>query len=170
MCREGFNEKRNSFVQYFGGDALDASLLLLPLVGFLPPEDPRIRGTVEAIGRDLMINGLIRRYLTEETDDGVSGDEGVFLACSFWYVDNLVLQDRYKEARDLFDRLLCLANDVGLLAEEYDPVRKRQLGNFPQAFSHLALINTALNLDTHAGPAAQRSQGDDVVAPSEDKS
>ena len=162
VCREGFSEKRNSFVQYFGADTLDASLLLLPLVGFLPPEDPRIRGTVEAIGRDLMVNGLIRRYLTTETKDGLSGDEGVFLACSFWYVDNLVLQNRHAEARALFDRLLALANDVGLLAEEYDPVHKRQLGNFPQAFSHLALINSALNLDTHAGPATQRSQGEDA--------
>jgi GH15 family glucan-1,4-alpha-glucosidase len=159
VCREGFSAQRNSFVQWFGGDTLDASLLLLPLVGFLPPEDPRIRGTVEAIGRDLMIDGLIRRYHTSETQDGLSGGEGVFLACSFWYVDNLVLQERHQEARELFGRLLALSNDVGLLAEEYDPIGKRQLGNFPQAFSHLALINTALNLDTHAGPAAQRSQG-----------
>ncbi len=146
-------------MQYFGGDTLDASLLLLPLVGFLPPEDPRIRGTVEAIGRDLMVDGLIRRYHTSETPDGLTGSEGVFLACSFWYVDNLVLQGRQQEARAMFERLLALANDVGLLAEEYDPVGHRQLGNFPQAFSHLALINSALNLDTHAGPAAQRSQG-----------
>ena len=158
VCREGFSPKRNSFVQYFGGDTLDASLLLLPLVGFLPPEDARIKGTVAAIGKDLMIDGLVRRYLTDETPDGMSGDEGVFLACSFWYVDNLVLLGRYQEARDMFDRLLALRNDVGLLAEEYDPVGKRQLGNFPQAFSHLALINTALNLDTHAGPATRRSQ------------
>jgi GH15 family glucan-1,4-alpha-glucosidase len=160
ICSEGFSEERNSFVQYFGGDTLDASLLLLPLVGFLPPEDPRIRGTVEAIGRDLMVDGLIRRYHTSETQDGLSGSEGVFLACSFWYVDNLVLQDRHEEARAMFDRLLALSNDVGLLAEEYDPVGHRQLGNFPQAFSHLALINSALNLDSHTGPAAQRSQGD----------
>jgi GH15 family glucan-1,4-alpha-glucosidase len=157
VCRDGYSQERGSFVQYFGGDTLDASLLLLPLVGFLPPEDPRIVGTVEAIGRDLMIGGLVRRYHTDETQDGLSGGEGVFLACSFWYVDNLVLQGRYSEARAMFDNLLGLANDVGLLAEEYDPVGHRQLGNFPQAFSHLALINTALNLDTHAGPAAQRS-------------
>jgi GH15 family glucan-1,4-alpha-glucosidase len=161
VCREGFSPTRGSFVQYFGGDTLDASLLLLPLVGFLPPEDPRIRGTVEAIGRDLMVDGLIRRYHTAETQDGLTGGEGVFLACSFWYVDNLVLQDRQEEARAMFERLLTLANDVGLLAEEYDPVGHRQLGNFPQAFSHLALINSALNLDTHAGPATQRSQGGD---------
>jgi GH15 family glucan-1,4-alpha-glucosidase len=161
VCREGFSETRNSFVQSFGGDTLDASLLLLPLVGFLPPEDPRIRGTVEAIGRDLMVDGLIRRYRTDETKDGLPGGEGVFLACSFWYVDNLVLQERHQEARAMFDRLLAMANDVGLLAEEYDPVGHRQLGNFPQAFSHLALINSALNLDSHAGPATQRSQGGD---------
>jgi GH15 family glucan-1,4-alpha-glucosidase len=159
VCREGFSHERNSFVQYFGGNTLDASLLLLPLVGFLPPEDPRIRSTVDAIGRDLMVDGLIRRYRTSETQDGLTGGEGLFLACSFWYVDNLVLQERHQEARAMFDRLLALANDVGLLAEEYDPNGHRQLGNFPQAFSHLALINTALNLDTHAGPAAQRSQG-----------
>jgi GH15 family glucan-1,4-alpha-glucosidase len=158
VCRDGFSAERGSFVQYFGGDTLDASLLLLPLVGFLPPEDPRIRGTVEAIGRDLMVDGLIRRYHTAETQDGLVGGEGVFLACTFWYVDNLVLQDRQEEARAMFERLLALSNDVGLLAEEYDPIGRRQLGNFPQAFSHLALINSALNLDTHAGPAAQRSQ------------
>jgi GH15 family glucan-1,4-alpha-glucosidase len=162
VCREGYSEKRGSFVQYFGGDTLDASLLLLPLVGFLPAEDPRIVNTVNAIGRDLMIGGLVCRYHTDETSDGLTGSEGVFLACSFWYVDNLVLQGRLEEARSLFDHLLSLKNDVGLLAEEYDPAEHRQLGNFPQAFSHLALINTALNLDTHAGPAAQRSsQSDD---------
>jgi GH15 family glucan-1,4-alpha-glucosidase len=159
VCKYGFNESRNSFVAYFGADSLDASLLLLPLVGFLPPDDPRIRSTVEAIGRDLMVDGLIRRYRTDETADGLTGGEGVFLACSFWYVDNLVLQGRMLEARQMFARLLTLANDVGLLAEEYDPVANRQLGNFPQAFSHLALINSALNLDTHEGPAEQRSQG-----------
>jgi GH15 family glucan-1,4-alpha-glucosidase len=157
VCREGYSEKRGSFVQYFGGDTLDASLLLLPMVGFLPPDDPRIKGTVSAIGRDLMVDGLVRRYHTHETQDGLHGGEGVFLACSFWYVDNLVLQERHQEAREIFERLLTLCNDVGLLAEEYDPVGKRQLGNFPQAFSHLALINSALNLDTHAGPGAQRS-------------
>jgi GH15 family glucan-1,4-alpha-glucosidase len=158
VCRDGYSEERQSFVQYFGGDTLDASLLLLPLVGFLPPDDARIKSTVEAIGRDLMVDGLVRRYHTAETQDGLSGNEGVFLACSFWYVDNLMLQRREQEARTMFDRLLALCNDVGLLAEEYDPVAHRQLGNFPQAFSHLALINTALNLDTLSGPAEQRSQ------------
>jgi len=154
VCRRGFSETRRGFVQYFGGNTLDASALLMPVVGFLPPDDPRIIATVEAIGRDLMVDGLIRRYRTEETRDGLSGNEGVFLACSFWYVDNLVLQGRHQEARDMFERLLGLANDVGLLAEEYDPVGKRQLGNFPQAFSHLALINSALNLDAHTGTKA----------------
>ncbi|WP_428484857.1 glycoside hydrolase family 15 protein [Rhodopila sp.] len=156
VCEHGFNAQRNAFVQSFGSEALDASLLLLPLVGFLPPEDPRIDATVAAIGRDLMVDGLIRRYRTDETDDGLKGEEGVFLACSFWYVDNLVLQGRTAEARAMFARLLDLCNDVGLLAEEYDPIARRQLGNFPQAFSHLALINTALNLDSRDPPADQR--------------
>jgi GH15 family glucan-1,4-alpha-glucosidase len=164
VCRDGFNATRNSFVQSFGGDTLDASLLLLPLVGFLPAADARIKGTVEAIGRDLMVDGLIRRYLTNETQDGLSGGEGVFLACSFWYVDNLVQQGRQQEAEVMFQRLLGLCNDVGLLAEEYDPIGRRQLGNFPQAFSHLALINTALNLDTYGGPAVQRGQGKEAAS------
>jgi GH15 family glucan-1,4-alpha-glucosidase len=158
VCQRGFSESRNSFVQYFGADTLDASLLMLPLVGFLPADDPRICATVEAIRQDLMLDGLILRYRTDETADGLKGNEGVFLACSFWYVDNLVLQGRLPEAREMFDRLLTIANDVGLLAEEYDPIKQRQLGNFPQAFSHLALINTALNIDTHDGPAEQRSE------------
>ncbi|MGE0226126.1 MAG: glycoside hydrolase family 15 protein [Acetobacteraceae bacterium] len=160
ICREGFSPAKNSFTQFFGSDSLDASLLLLPLVGFLPASDPRIRGTAEAIGRDLMVDGLIRRYHTHETEDGLPGDEGVFLACSFWYVDNLVLLGRHAEARAMFERLLGLCNDVGLLAEEYDPIARRQLGNFPQALSHLALINTALNLENHGGPAQQRRSRD----------
>jgi len=164
VCLNGFNVERDSFVQYFGGDTLDASLLLLPMVGFLPPEDPRIRSTVAAIGRDLMVDGLIRRYNTSETADGLTGSEGVFLACSFWYVDNLALQGRHQEARQMFGRLLGLCNDVGLLAEEYDPVGRRQLGNFPQAFSHLALITTALNLDSRDPPAEQRRQPNEAAA------
>ncbi|HTI84938.1 MAG TPA: glycoside hydrolase family 15 protein [Acetobacteraceae bacterium] len=159
VCREGFSAEKNSFVQYYGGDGLDASLLLLPLVGFLPADDPRIVGTVAAIQRDLTIDGLVMRYRTHEGVDGLPPGEGVFLACSFWLVDNLVMQGRKAEARALFERLLGLANDVGLLAEEYDPRDKRQLGNFPQAFSHLALINSALNLENH-GPMQTRS-GDD---------
>jgi GH15 family glucan-1,4-alpha-glucosidase len=159
VCAEGFHAAKNSFVQYFGSDSLDASLLLIPLVGFLPPDDPRVIGTVEAIGRELMVDGLIRRYLTKESVEGLSGDEGVFLACTFWYVDALVLLDRLPEAREIFERLLGLCNDVGLLAEEYDPVHHRQLGNFPQALSHLALINSALNLSSHDSPAEQRMTG-----------
>ena len=155
VCRHGFNAEKASFVQYYGGTALDASLLLLPVVGFLPADDPRIKGTVAAIQRDLVVNGLVQRYHTHEGVDGLPAGEGVFLACSFWLVDNLILQGRDTEARAQFERLLALCNDVGLLAEEYDPVERRQLGNFPQAFSHLALINTALNLEHH-GPAQKR--------------
>ncbi|MEJ0020478.1 MAG: glycoside hydrolase family 15 protein [Acetobacteraceae bacterium] len=158
VCREGYNTEKRSFVQYFGGDELDASLLLIPMVGFLPPEDPRVKGTVAAIQRELTVDGLVLRYRTKEAVDGLPPGEGVFLACSFWLADNLVLQGRRREARALFERLLGLCNDVGLLAEEYDPRTGRQLGNFPQAFSHLALINTALNLHNH-GPAQKRRSG-----------
>jgi GH15 family glucan-1,4-alpha-glucosidase len=147
VCQSGFNEKRGAFTQTLDGDTLDASLLLLPLMGFLPPDDPRIVGTVDAIGRELMADGLIRRYHTEETNDGLPPGEGTFLACSFWYASNLSLQGRQEEAVELFGRLLGLCNDVGLLAEEYDHVACRQVGNFPQAFSHLALVGTALILD-----------------------
>ena len=157
VCRNGFNAAKGAFVQYYGAHELDASLLLLPLVGFLPADDPRMRGTIEAIGRELMVDGLVLRYRTHKGIDGLPPGEGVFLACSFWYVDCLTLLGRRAEARALFRRLLSLRNDVGLLAEEYDPVDHRQLGNFPQAFSHLALINTALNLETH-GPAEKRSE------------
>ncbi len=156
VCDSGFNRQKNSFVQYYGGDLLDASLLLMPLVGFLPADDPRITATVDAIGRELMVDGLIQRYRTHEGVDGLPPGEGMFLACSFWYVDNLVLQGKREQARAMFRRLVGLCNDVGLLAEEYDPVAKRQVGNFPQAFSHLALINSALNLENHHGPANRR--------------
>ena len=156
VCEQGFNTTKNSFVQYYGSDEVDASLLLLPLVGFLSPQDPRIQGTVAAVERELMVDGLVRRYNTRESVDGLAAGEGVFLACSFWYVDNLVLQGRRDEARAMFERLLTLRNDVGLLAEEYDPVGRCQLGNFPQAFSHLALINSALNLEDSHGPAQKR--------------
>src|SRR5262249_21111129 len=155
VCHNGYSAEKQSFVQCYGSDALDASLLLLPLVGFLPPTDARVKGTVAAIQRELTVDGLVLRYRTHDGVDGLPPGEGVFLACSFWLVDNLVLQGRRKEARALFERLLGLCNDVGLLAEEYDPRAGRQLGNFPQAFSHLALINAALNLDDH-GPAYGR--------------
>jgi GH15 family glucan-1,4-alpha-glucosidase len=158
VCAHGFHAGKNCFVQYYGSDEPDASLLLLPLVGFLPATDPRIVGTVAAIERELMVNGLVLRYRTHQHVDGLPPGEGVFLACSFWYVDNLVLQGREEEARAMFARLLDLRNDVGLLAEEYDPDGCCQLGNFPQAFSHLALVNAALNLENGHGPAQQRKR------------
>jgi GH15 family glucan-1,4-alpha-glucosidase len=159
VCARGYDAGKHSFVQAYGSELLDASLLMIPLVGFLPPQDARVRGTVEAIGRELMIDGLVRRYHTAMTDDGMPPGEGAFLACSFWYVDNLVLLERHDEARELFGNLLALRNDVGLLAEEYDSRGKRQLGNFPQAFSHVALVSSAYNLSEHepAKPARQRS-------------
>jgi GH15 family glucan-1,4-alpha-glucosidase len=159
VCANGFSVDRGSFVQAYGSRQLDASLLLIPLVGFLPAKDPRVRGTVEAIGRELLIDGLVHRYHTAETDDGLPPGEGAFLACSFWYVDNLDLLGRKDEAREMFEHLLSLRNDVGLLAEEYDSRAKRQLGNFPQAFSHVALISSAYNLAERepAKPARQRS-------------
>ncbi len=146
VCRFGFSRDLNSFVQYFGSKQLDASLLLLPTVGFLPPDDPRIIGTVAAIEKNLLRDGFVARYDTRTSVDGVSGEEGAFLACSYWLVDNYVLQNRMEEARALFERLLAVRNDVGLLSEEYDPKERRQLGNFPQAFSHLALVISAYNL------------------------
>jgi GH15 family glucan-1,4-alpha-glucosidase len=131
---------------------------MIGLVGFLPCSDPRVRGTVEAIGRELMVDGFIRRYIPAQAQDGIPGGEGAFLACSFWYVDNLVLAGRRHEAHEIFEGLLELRNDVGLLAEEYDPRNHRQLGNFPQAFSHVALIDSAYNLNVELPekPAAQR--------------
>lgn len=146
VCARGFNAERNSFVQTYGGNVLDAALLMIPLVGFLLPEDPRVRGTLAAIEHDLLRDGLVLRYHTTQTEDGLPPGEGAFLACSFWYVDNLLLQGRRDEAHEFFERLLKFRNDVGLLAEEYDPHARRQLGNFPQAFSHVALVSTAYNL------------------------
>jgi GH15 family glucan-1,4-alpha-glucosidase len=159
VCTKGFNRKLGSFTQSYGSAALDASLLLMALVGFLPPHDVRIRGTVEAIGRDLMRDGFVLRYHTRETDDGLRGSEGAFLACSFWYADNLALLGRRDEAIEMFDRLLTCRNDLGLLAEEFDPQARRQLGNFPQAFSHVSLVSSACNLERaqHVKPAQQRA-------------
>jgi GH15 family glucan-1,4-alpha-glucosidase len=162
VCERGFDRDLNSFVQAYGSSRLDASLLLIPLVGFLPPEDPRIRGTLRAIEDRLLIEGeFVLRYETEHAGDGLPAGEGAFLACSFWLVDNYVLQGRYAEARKLFGRLLSRCNDVGLLAEEFDPLAGRMLGNFPQAYSHVGLINSALNLSRPKGPAEERagSQG-----------
>ncbi len=158
VCRHGFDSKRNAFVQHYGSSELDASLLLIPITGFLPPEDPRVTGTVDAIRRNLTVDGFVMRYRTRPELDGLPPGEGVFLACSFWLVDNLKLQGRHEEARELFERLLALRNDVGLLAEEYDPVAKRFLGNFPQAFSHVALITTAMNLGERKKPVEQRAE------------
>jgi GH15 family glucan-1,4-alpha-glucosidase len=157
VCRHGFDAELGSFVQAYGSKSLDASLLLLPLVGFLPASDPRMVGTVKAIERRLLVDGFVMRYDTGETADGLPPGEGAFLACSFWLADNLVLQGRIEEAREMFERLLSLRNDVGLLAEEFDPRLGRQVGNFPQAFSHVALVNTAFNLTRAQGPAAQRA-------------
>lgn len=159
VCAHGFNTERGSFVQAYGSRELDASLLMIPLVGFLPADDPRIIGTIEAIGRELMVDGLVLRYHTHATDDGLPPGEAAFLACSFWYVDNLELIGRHEEACELFEHLLSLRNDVGLLAEEYDPRARRQLGNFPQAFSHVALLSSAYNLAERepVKPAQQRS-------------
>jgi len=153
VCERGFDHRRNTFVQSYDADALDASLLQIPLVGFLPPDDPRVVGTVAAIERELVVDGLVMRYLTEEVADGLPAGEGAFLACSFWLVDNLALQGRLEEANRMFEKLLGAANDVGLLAEEYDPLANRQLGNFPQAFSHVALVHSAFNL-LHAQQSA----------------
>jgi GH15 family glucan-1,4-alpha-glucosidase len=158
VCRHGFNPERNAFVQYYGGSALDASLLMMPLVGFLPVNDPRVAGTVDAIQRELMRDGFVMRYISEEgCVDGLPPGEGVFLPCTFWLADNLAMMGRYEEARRIFVRLLGVCNDVGLLSEEYDPDLKRHLGNFPQAFTHVFLINTAHNLTLGEGPALHRA-------------
>jgi len=155
----GFDPERNTFTQSYGSAALDAALLLLPQVGFLPPTDSRVLGTIDAVGRELSIDdNLLLRYRTGETDDGLPGSEGAFLLCSFWMVDALAMTGRRDEARRRFEYLLGLRNDVGLLAEEYDPVSRRLLGNFPQAFSHLGLITSAYNLIPGArGPAQERA-------------
>ena len=158
ICTKGFDRAKNSFVQYYGAAGVDAALLLIPQVGFLPPEDPRVHGTVAAIERELMVDGLVLRYRTKENVDGLPPGEGAFLACSFWLADAYALLGRYADATRLFEHLLSFRNDLGLLAEEYDPRARRQLGNFPQAFSHIALINTAHNLTSHRGPAKQRAE------------
>lgn len=149
VCEKGWSDERHTFTQVYGGDEVDASLLLIPLLGFLPPNDPRIASTMAAIEHDLMFEGFVLRYRTHMVDDGLPPGEGTFLACSFWMVDNLALQGRMDEAHAMYDRLVGLVNDVGLLAEEFDPQTKRFTGNFPQAFSHVALVNTGLNLMRH---------------------
>ncbi|CAG4886826.1 glycoside hydrolase family 15 protein [Paraburkholderia gardini] len=149
VCEKGYNASLNAFTQVYGGDELDASVLLLPLLGFLPPSDPRIAGTVAGVEKFLLHDGFVMRYRTTGFDDGLPPGEGTFLACSFWLVDNLALQGRVEEATTMYERLLSLANDVGLLSEEYDPAAKRLVGNFPQGFSHVALVHTGLNLMKH---------------------
>jgi GH15 family glucan-1,4-alpha-glucosidase len=165
VCRNGFNSEVGSFVQYYGARNLDASLLLIPRVGFLPASDERVQGTIRAIERDLVKDGFVMRYHTHETDDGLPPGEGVFLPCSFWLADAYALSGRLDEARELFERLLKLPNDLGLLSEEYDPVAKRLVGNFPQAFSHLALVNTAFTL----GRAEAERAGSPFASSSEEK-
>ena len=157
VCEHGWDAAQGCFVQAYGSGVVDASLLLMPLVGFLPADDPRMLGTVAVIQERLSVDGLLLRHDTSAGHDGLPPGEGAFLACSFWLADNLVLQGRRTEAEAIFERLLGLRNDVGLLAEEYDPHAGRMLGNFPQAFSHVALVNTALNLTRQAGPAEYRS-------------
>lgn len=157
VCEHGYNPRVKAFTQFYGSDALDASILMMPLSGFLPPEDERVRNTVAAVERELLVHGFVLRYRTDAPNvDGLPGREGVFLPCSFWYVNCLAMMGRDEEARAVFERLLAVRNDLGLLSEEYDPVAKRQLGNFPQAFSHLALVITAHALDGKTQPAATR--------------
>ena len=163
VCAHGYDKQRNSFVQYYGSTEVDASLLFIALVGFLPASDSRVRGTIAAIEQDLLRGGFVLRYRTETAVDGLPSGEGAFLACSFWLADNYVLLGRIDDARALFEKLIALCNDVGLLAEEYDPRARRQVGNFPQAFSHIALINTAYNLQRASGPAAKRARDAETV-------
>lgn len=147
VCERGYDAERGTFTQFYGSSELDAALLLIPRVGFLPPDDPRVRGTVDAVRDELSYDGLVRRYSADESGvDGLPGQEGAFLVCSFWLADALHMTGRTKEARELFERLVALRNDVGLLAEEYDPAAGLLLGNFPQAFSHIGLVGTALTL------------------------
>ena len=164
VCRRGFDPELGSFMQSYGSKQLDASLLLLPSVGFLPADEPRMLGTLKAIEQRLLVDGFVRRYEVD-ADDGLPPGEGVFLACSFWLVDAYILQKRFADARALLDRLLALRNDLGLLSEEYDPVAQRLLGNFPQAFTHVALVNSAFNLTRAEKPVEQRAHAGKAEAP-----
>jgi GH15 family glucan-1,4-alpha-glucosidase len=162
VCACGYHAARGTFTQFYGSDRLDASLLMIPLVGFLPPGDPRVQRTVDAIARELTRDGFVQRYLMDagsECVDGLPAGEGVFLACTCWLADNYALQGRFDEARELFERLLGVRNDLGLLSEQYDPEAHRHIGNFPQAFSHVGIINTARNLARRHGPAEDRGDG-----------
>ena len=165
VCEKGFDRELNCFTQYYGSKELDASLLLMAMVGFLPANDERIVGTVAAIEKHLIEDGFVKRYNETANVDGLAGGhEGAFLPCSFWLADNYVLMGRYDEARALFERLIGLCNDVGLLSEEYDALAKRQVGNFPQAFTHVALINTAHNLSREKGPVHHRAESKETGA------
>jgi GH15 family glucan-1,4-alpha-glucosidase len=161
VLERGFDAERGTFTQSYGSKALDASTLMIPLVGFLPADDPRVVGTVETVQRELVQDGFVLRYDSDAGVDGLPPGEGAFLPCSFWLADALGMLGRVDEARALFDRLAGLANDVGLLSEEYDPVSGRLLGNFPQAFTHVSLVNTAGNLSGIARPALHRATGED---------
>ena len=165
VCTRGFNAEKGCFTQFYGSTALDASLLLMPMVGFLPADDPRVVATVRAIEVELVEDGFVKRYDEKGNVDGLSGGhEGAFLPCSFWLADNYVLMGRLDEARALFERLIALRNDVGLMSEEYDSIARRQVGNFPQAFTHVALINTAHNLSREFGPAQHRAESKETGA------
>jgi GH15 family glucan-1,4-alpha-glucosidase len=163
VCERGFNKNLGTFVQAYGSDQLDANLLMLPCVGFLPVDDRRVDATIAAIERRLIRDGFVTRYSTEQVDDALPPGEGAFLACSFWLVDVYILQNRLDDADALFRRLVALCNDVGLLSEEYEPRAKRLIGNFPQAFSHLALVNSAYNLTSVRSPVQQRAQDDSAT-------
>jgi GH15 family glucan-1,4-alpha-glucosidase len=158
VCERGYDAERGTFTQSYGSSDLDAAVLLIPQVGFLPPSDRRVRSTVEVVERALVRDGLVRRYTGEGVVDGLPPGEGAFLPCSFWLADAYALVGRRKDAKALFERLLGLANDVGLLSEEYDPAAGRMLGNFPQAFTHLSLVNTARNLSASGGAAHHRAR------------
>jgi GH15 family glucan-1,4-alpha-glucosidase len=169
VCREGYDASRGTFTQYYGSKELDASVLLIPAMGFLPPDDERVRNTVKAVRRELTEDGLVYRYTTagdEGAVDGLPGKEGAFLPCSFWLVDALAATGQMGEARAHFERLLSIRNDIGLMSEEYDVDRKRLIGNFPQAFTHLALVGSALKLDAAAAGAPQETAGARIPEPS----
>jgi GH15 family glucan-1,4-alpha-glucosidase len=158
VCEKGYHPGRGAFVQAYDTDLLDASLLMMPLVGFLPATDPRVTGTIAAIERELLVDGFVHRYHTSSGVDGLPAGEGAFLLCTFWLADNLALLGRQADAEAVFERVLAVRNDVGLLSESYDVGRRRLVGNFPQAFSHVGLINTARNLSRGGGPAHDRRQ------------
>jgi len=158
VCSSGYDAQRGCFVQHYGSTDLDASLLLIPLVGFLPPDDPRVRATIDGIQRELVVDGLVIRYPTVHGVDGLPPGEGTFLPCTFWLADSLAITGRAAEADEVFERLIATCNDVGLFSEEYDPRTHRMMGNFPQALSHMAIVNTARNLSRPGGPAENRSR------------